>query len=429
MQRIKLPEHYSSRLLFLQTKTMEDVDEDCNIDDFNLQIRDTTNDVNCTESDNSEYPSKFLLGKLTNHVWYLEDSGIYDSNHEHTAIAYHISECNGTEKTVYQITRIMEYGDECDRLYMEHGGGLKVVLIDSVDPTEEQTLNFYIKYERSKPAPVEVFGNVKDTNNNVIQNCLVFEKYNDNNQLVISEIIQMTFGLLIYKNDEFGPNGEYIPVEYINYCSIHPQNITYDFSKITIKYTIDENTGNEPLFSMIGTNSVGDNVGISNYWGKFISYKYHNDNDSYVEPGYFLVQAPKNRSWICYRTYIGHPNPGVGVYDYSISNYKYKDDAKCINVRWPEAGLNGYYGTYNSSTNTYTYEIDTSEKSFGLLLPKIFWNYTSLKLLDSNGNELVRPDDHSITIIYNELDGMFYKSILMLPTSQVNKIKLEYSAS
>ena len=102
MQRIKLPEHYSSRLLFVDDKNIPDPSN------FKLEIEDTTSgQTGHDEMDNSEYPNNFLLGKLTNNIWYLEDSGIYDSNHEHTAEIY--NENDGVRNTLYNVTRIMEY--------------------------------------------------------------------------------------------------------------------------------------------------------------------------------------------------------------------------------------------------------------------------------------------------------------------------------
>ena len=420
MQRIKLPEHYSSRLLFVDDKNISDPTN------FKLYVRDTTSDVNCTEMNSTEYPNNFLLGKLTNNIWYIEDSGIYDSNHEHTAEIYTID--NNVETKLYDVTRIMEYGGECDRLYMEHGGGLKVILLDS--PTKNMTLNFYIKYERSLPAAREFFGSlVSQTDNQQINNCVMFLKQNGE----ISEVIQMIFGLVVTKEDK-DENDNYVPMENINYCNITPTDISCSFSQISVFYNIEANLSNEPKISLIGTKTISGNIKSNDYVGKFVSYRYAIDNDSYVEPGYFIVQAPKNRSWICYRTCYGHMYYGAVIVNFINMQYKFKKDkqnnnCKCTNIRWEGAGMNGYYGTLINNKYVYIINIDRSQVPFILYLPEIFWDYNSITYLGANDNIIQIYDGRPIENIYNELDGLFYKVIIIDQNSTIHKIKLEYNST
>lgn len=420
MQRIKLPEHYSSRLLFVDDKNISDPTN------FKLYVRDTTSDVNCTEMNSTEYPNNFLLGKLTNNIWYIEDSGIYDSNHEHTAEIYTTD--NNIETKLYDVTRIMEYAGECDRLYMEHGGGLKVILLDS--PTENMTLNFYIKYERSLPAAREISGSlVSQIDNQEINNCVMFLKQNGE----ISEVIQMIFGLVVTKEDK-DENDNYVPMENINYCNINPTTISCSFSQISVFYNIEANLSNEPKISLIGTRTISGNIKSNDYVGKFVSYNYAIDNDSYVEPGYFIVQAPKNRSWICYRTCYGHMYYGAVIVNFINMQYKFKKDkqnnnCKCTNIRWEGAGMNGYYGTLTNNKYVYTINIDRSQVPFILYLPEIFWNYNSITYLGANDNIIQTYDGRPIENIYNELDGLFYKVIIIDQNSTIHKIKLEYNST
>ena len=107
---IRLPEHNSSRLIFVPSSITG------NNPDFKLYIEDTTTDSNCSCSGDSEYPSNWLLGKLNNYCWYLEDCGIYDSNHYHTANIYYYDNSN-VKQNYITVTRSMEYGEESDRLF------------------------------------------------------------------------------------------------------------------------------------------------------------------------------------------------------------------------------------------------------------------------------------------------------------------------
>lgn len=418
MKNIKLFEHNSSRLLFISTKNRPNIPVE-------LNIVDTTNDVHCTEMTNinGNYPNNWLLGKLTDNIWLIEDCGIYDSNHTHTADIYQLN--NGEQDKIFAVTRMMEYGGECDRLYTEHSGSLKFILLDSL-PDRSLKANFYIKYERSLPAAIESIGNLQDSNNNIYEGCVAFFRYNDQNNLILTEAIQMIFGLVV-NEEELDQNNNPIPMDNINYVSIHPLGINTDFSKISITYTVDPNTSNDVKIGLIGTKSLGDRIGVNNYYGKFLSYRYVQSNDSFVEPSYFLIQPPKNRSWICYRTYYGVNKVGIPViyplYPYST---KQKDNHDCVNIRYEGAGLNGYYGELINNTYVYTINIQDKSKTFVFALPKIFTNYENIKYFDNNDNEVLNFDGQEKTI-YNELDGITYDTYFLNPSSSIYKIKLEYT--
>ena len=77
-KNIKLFEHNSSRLLFVDHQES----------DFKLDLEELEQDSSETDKCNCDSP-KFLLGKLNNYIWLLEDSGIYDSNHTHQANINH----------------------------------------------------------------------------------------------------------------------------------------------------------------------------------------------------------------------------------------------------------------------------------------------------------------------------------------------------
>lgn len=402
MSNIHLLEHNSSRLLFFSSNV-----------ETELKIESTTSDPYCTEHDEYQYMNDWLLGRLNNKIYMVEDVGIYDSNHEHTAKIYHM--VDGVENITWNLTRQMEYSEECDRLYCEHSGGFKILLVDS--PTESQKANFYIKYDRNLPGVGEYIGRLRnEATGETYYNCIVFYKYDDGNNLIMSEVLQMDFNLSVVNDDN-------TPMEGINYCGILPKRAEVEFSRISIEYNITENTSNDVKIGMIGVSSLNETTTGSGYrYSKFLSPRYFDGNDNIIEPMYFIVQPPKNRSWICFRTSYEQVSPGP----YSIRTL---DGCNCYYIRVPGAGLNGYYGTYNSSTDTYRYEIivDRSRLPFILMLPKIFWNYSSIKYYDTN-NSLRSFDGQSLNI-FNELDGMYYKIFKLLPTSSIAKIILEYSAS
>jgi len=420
---IKLFEHNSSRLLFVDNQEP----------DFKLDLVELEQDSEEKDKCNCDDP-KFLLGKLNNYIWLLEDSSTYDTNHTHQANINHTDQLNNTE-TLFNVNRIMEYSEECDRLYTAHGGGLKFVLLDS--PSEDQIIELFIKYERTLPG-IEKFTDLQNTSTGEIYPaCLVFYKYNNNNQLQMFQVVQLVAGLNVIDSNTLQPMNN------VNYCSIHVKGVDINFNRLKFTYSIEANNTNDIKISFIGTNSLFTNPSSGNY-GKFISKRYYENNDNYVEPGVFLIQAPKNRSWICYRIHYG------SMYDYGSSvnliygsnitttsteyEAKYKDNCKCLYLN--NSSLNGYNGTLEN--NKYIYEINIDRNSdkqfFTLMIPNIFNNYNSLEYFDNNGNIVSNYMDLGANEfieenIYNELDGMFYKLIsipIVRSYCKIYKIKLTY---
>ena len=425
---IILPEHNSSRLLFIDN-------QDPN---FNLQIEDLEQDSSEKDKCNCSNP-KFLLGQLNDYIWLLEDSGTYDTNHTHQAKLNYTDQNNNTE-TFFNVNRIMELSAESDRLYTAHSGGLKFILLDS--PLEDQIIELFIKYERTLPG-FEMITDLKNTQTGEIYpGCLVFFKYNTNNTSQMSQVVQLIAGLSVRDSNTLQPMNN------INYCSLNVKNATIDFNELKFTYSIEPNITNDIKVSFIGTNSLFTNPNSGNY-GKFISQRYYENNDNYIEPGVFLIQAPKNRSWICYRTYYNSGfSPGTYVnvvtksnltnHSYEYTN-KYKNDGEndCLCFYLNKSPLNGYKGTLEN--NKYVYEINIDRNSdknvFLLMIPKMFCNYTSLEYLDNNNNVLTNSMDlganeFTVKDIYNELDGMFYK-LIVIPIlrfyCKIYKVKLTYN--
>lgn len=419
---IKLFEHNSSRLLFVDNQEP----------DFNLSLNELEQDSSEKDKCNCDSP-KFLLGKLNNYIWLLEDSGTYDTNHTHQANINHTNQLENTE-TFFNINRLMEYSGECDRLYTAHGGGLKFVLLDS--PTENQIIELFIKYERSLPC-VEQITDLRDNNTgDVYPGCLVFWKYNVNNQLQMFQVTQLIGGLNVIDSNTLQPMNN------INYCSINVNNVEIDFNRLKFTYTIEPNNTNDIKINFIGTNSLFTNPSSENY-GKFISKKYYENNDNYVEPGVFLIQAPNNRSWICYRTNFS-ANPGTYIYLISQSNiqtlsYEYeikqKDNCKCCYMN--KSALNGYYGSLENGKYVYDIYVSRTDNAnyFSIMIPFIFNDYESLEYFDNNNNKLTDQNDFGypefrIENTYNELDGIFYKQIVIpigLQYCKIYKVKLTYN--
>lgn len=424
---IKLPEHNSSRLLFVDT----------NDPDFTLDITEIAQDLNGEnqgESSCSCATPKFLLGKLNQYIWIIEDSGDYDTNHRHRAELSNTDQLNNTE-VMFNVSRLMEYGSECDRLYTNHSGGIKFILLDS--PSEDQTADLFIKYERSLPC-FEYITDLRDNNTGQIYPaCIAFYKY-INNSPSIFQIVQLVGGLTVVDSNTQQP------MQNIDYCNITVKNAVIDFNKLTFTYSVTPNTSNNVKINYIGTQSLQTNPN-NDFYGKFISRRYYQENDNFIEPGFFIIQAPQNRSWICYRTcrrnnYI--PGGVVDVtYRYVQDNnsgyewdYKYKDGCQCFKVKAP---LNGYNG--NLINNKYIYEIDVDRNDdrnfFLLVLPSIFCDYESVEYYDQNGIKLTRPIDlgqydFGVEDIYNEFDGMFYKLFMIpigLQNCKIYKIKLTYN--
>ena len=420
---IKLFEHNSSRLLFVD-----------NIDpNFELKLEELEQDSSEKDKCQCDEP-KFLLGKLTNSVWLLEDSGMYDSNHTHQANINHTDQSDNTE-TFFNVNRLMEYGAESDRLYTSHGGGLKFVLLDS--PIEDQTIELFIKYERTLPGIEHITDLKNNDTGEIYPACIVFYKYN-NNVLQMLQIVQLVAGLNVRDNNTLEP------MENINYCSLQVKNVLIDFNRLKFTYSIDPNTSNDIKVSFIGTNSLFTNPSSGNY-GKFISRRYYENNDNYLEPGFFLVQAPKNRSWVCFRTKYGSTD-SPGTYYYIISRsdiqslrniyeIKHKDNYKCCYIN--KSPLNGYYG--NLENNKYVYEINIDrnldQNYFTIMIPDIFTDYESLEYIDNNGNIVsgymdLGANEFVEENIYNELDGMFYKQIslpIIRTYCKVYKLKITYN--
>lgn len=426
---IILPEHNSSRLLFIDN-------QDSN---FKLTIENLTQDSSEKDKCNCSDP-KFLLGRLNNYIWLLEDSGTYDTNHTHQANLNYTDQNNNTE-TFFNVKRIMEYSEECDRMYTAHGGGIKFVLLDS--PSEDQIVELFIKYERTLPG-FEAITDLQNTETGEkYPACLVFYKYNKTTNIPqMIQVVQLAAGLNVRDSNTLQPMNN------INYCSLNIKTVNINFNRLKFTYSISPNTTNDIKVSFIGTNSLFTNPNNGNY-GKFISQRYYLNNDNYIEPGVFLVQAPKNRSWICYRTYYSSGfSPGTYVnivtksnltnHSYEYSN-KYKNDGEkdCLCFYLNKSSLNGYNGTLEN--NKYVHEINIDRNSdknvFCLMIPKMFCNYTSLEYLDNNDNVLsnyldLGANEFEVKDIYNELDGMFYKFIaipIVRSYCKIYKVKLTYN--
>lgn len=399
---IYLLEHNSSRLLFYSSST-----------DVELKIEDTTSSQYCTEMDGYIYPNNWLLGKLSDHIYYIEDVGIYDSNHEHTAKVYYNDPVTNEETIVWSVTRLMEYGEECDRMYCEHSGGFKVIFIDS--PIEDLYANFYIKYERNLPGIFEQIGTLTNkTTGEKHYNCVVFYKYNPDNpdNIMMAEILQLDFNLTVVNDDNTLMDG-------INYCTITPKQANIDFSRLSVKYSLSENNSNDIKLGMIGASPFNENE-LDFRHSKFLPDRYYTGNGNFIDPMYFIVQVPKNRSWICYRCCYDSASPGPFYNDRTI------DGNICGYIRAKGAGLNGYYGVLNGDKYVYEINIDRSKMPFIFMLPKMFWDYSSIKYYDSNNN-VIRVFDGTTIDVYNELDGMSYRIIVFPPASYTAKIILEYT--
>lgn len=402
---IRLPEHNSSRLIFVPSNITG------NNPDFKLYIEDTTTDSNCSCSGDSEYPSNWLLGKLNNYCWYLEDCGIYDSNHYHTANIYYYDNSN-VKQNYITVTRSMEYGEESDRLYCEHSGSLKVLLYDYSE--QNVSCNFYIKYERNLPAAKEALGNLTDTTTGeTIYNCVAFYKYNNENQLIMTEAIQLSFALEVVNEEDN------TPMTGINYCSIEPTRATCDTTKLALTAKLNENTLTDIRVGLIGTNSLGEKNPSYHYYGKFMPVDYYENNYQPIDPSYFIVQAPKN-GWIALRIGIGS---GTLLY-----NNRYKDGIVCGFIRQVGAGLTGYFGNWKSSSATYQYDIELNRNTEPcmIMIPKLYWNYSQIIWKNSSGSSVSYsglPQEE----LYNELDGMFYRIFILPPSSPIQKITLHYS--
>ena len=389
-QQIILPEHNSSRLLFVNESKLCD-----NAVDIPLLIRDTTSDSHHTSECNYDYKTPWLLGKLTPHVYYLEDTGMYDLNHEHTAEIYYIDPSTEQEVIMYNVTRVMEYGQECDRMYCEHSGGMKVMFIDSNE--SDKTANFYIKYEKNLPGCFET--KVIDSSDPTKMGIGFIKKQGDN--LGYVEVLGFTYQLRV-TNDTTGEE-----VDYLTYITESINNCSCDFSKLHIDYHTTENNTNDIKVGILGITSNAK---------KFISYRI---SSNCQEPCYFLIQPPANRSWIFYRAteYKGR----IPTYSYGIdvpSGSTYLSE-----ISLPGSGATGMYGILEGSKYKYEIPISITEENniFIFCLPTIFSNYSSIIVYGNETSESL----NNPTVYYNDLDGMSYN--IWYLTTETNKIIIEYN--
>ena len=397
IKEIILPEHNSSRILFINNSCL-------NNGDVNLEIRDTTDDEHCTETSDYAYNNSWLLGKLNNYMWLLEDVGEYDLNHEHKADIYYIDPNTNQEVVLYHIRRVMEYGEECDRLYMQYGGGMKLLLTDVQN--DNMTANLYIKYERNLAGCYEEVGQTTQDGKDV--NYIIFYKYSGK-QIGIAEVISIVNELNV-TTDEVDGSGNPIPMTGLNYCIANINNVSIDFSQISINFLLSENNTNDVKVGMIGINSINK---------KFISYKIVNNC---IEPSYFLLQTPNKRSWICYRTCY---NTNFGVY---YNNRTMPNDTIVGFLNREGSGLNGYYGTYDNINNQYVYEINISKNDpFNFMIPKMFTDWASIEWKDNNGNTIRYFDGLTPFDFFNDLDGLYYKIYSFPINSRIHKIIIRYN--
>ena len=421
--QIILPEHNSSRLLFIDNQ----------LPDFNLEVVDL--EQNSSEKDHCNCSSKFLLGKLNDYVWILEDSGKYDSNHTHQAELKYNNSLTNTTEVMFTINRIMEYSQECDRLYTRHSGGLKIILIDS--PSDDQIMELFIKYGRSLPG-FEVITDIRNNDTNeVYHGCIVFYKY-VNNIPTMYQIVQIIGGINVIDSNT------QLPMQNIEYCGITVKSVNINFNRIKFTYSITPNNTNDIKVGYIGTSSLFINPEKQNY-GKFISKGYYLNNDNFIEPGCFFIQAPKNRSWICFRNYYSDSsmlssnvqeiygyNQSTNRYNFSI---KQKNGCKCYNVIM--AALSGIKGVLENDKYIYTIDINRNNDHnyYLFMIPLLFNDYESFEYYDNNNTKLINSIDlgsknFEDQNIYNELDGLFYKLITIpigLSYCKVYKIKITYN--
>lgn len=398
IKEIILPEHNSSRLLFVNIP-------ECNNGTIDLNIEDTTDSEYCTETQKYQYNNSWLLGKLNNYIWLVEDVGQYDLNHEHTANIYYTDPNTNEKVVVYTIRRVMEYGEECDRLYMQNSGGFKLLLLDNTDNT--QYANMYIKYEKYLPGCKEEVLTRNEDGKTIYG--VAFYKY-QNKLLGISEVISIS-NQLIVNTDEVDASGNPIHMNGLNYCQPTINNVNIDFSKLQIVYNLSHNTLNDIKVGVLGINSVNH---------KFISYKISNNC---IEPSYFIVQAPKNRSWICYRSCY---NSNYGVY---YDTRVMPNNSTCGYLNREGSSLNGVFGNYDSVNNKYVYEINITEKTvnFNFMIPSYFTNWYSIEFMN-NYNSAIPYDGYEPFDFFNELDGLYYKIYTFRPSSAIYKIIIKYNS-
>lgn len=389
LSEIILPEHNSSRLLFINDGIL-------NSSQAELIIEDTTTDANCDCDGDIVFSNKWLLGRLNSNIWLLEDCGVYDSNHEHTAKIYYINPDTNQEVFICNVRRVMEYGLECDRLYCQTGGGMKTIFTDgNIDFENLPSVNFYIKYEKNLP-PIKEEVSFEEDDHGTKTYSLTFYKKNELNQIGITDVLSITNNL---------------QVQNINNLHIIIPSITdlsADFSKISIKYNIGPNPENDLQVGIIGVNTANK---------KFISPLISN---GCIEPTYFMVVYPKNRSWICYRisTDIVY---GVAYNNRKVNGYN------AVLINRADEGLTGSFGISQYSNTIYSHNInlDRSHERCFFMLPLQFTDYEEIRFQNSS-RRTIDYDGESIIEIYNELDGMYYRVYTFLQSSEIYSMQIRY---
>ena len=308
----------------------------------------------------------------------------------------------------------MEYGQESDRLYTKYSGGLKLIFNDG--KTLSGSTSFYIKYEKNLPGCTEVVH--REEEDGKILDGIIFYKYNDTT-IGILDIGVISNELIVTKDNVFDDEGNPVPMENLNYVKNTINTLTCDMNQISISYTLDNNLLNDIKIGILGVSTQGK---------KFISYKIV---DNCIEPAYFIVQAPKNRSWICYRLAYTYSYPGP-----TYGSSRRLNGCTCRILYFPESSLNGYFGEYDASTSSYKYtiNIDKTKTYYTLLLPDIFWDFDSIIFKDSSDNTIsysgynfISGTTSSTPIdIYNEGDGMFYRCWTLPQASSISKIIVSY---
>lgn len=405
MQDIRLPEHWSSRLLFIENTVL-------NNGRAELQIEET--DEGGYSCDCHGIVDRFLISKLNKYIWLVEDCGTYDTNHYHTANIYYIDPTSLNKVILYHITRDMEYDVECDRMYTTNGGSNKVSILD--DKFENLTANFYLKYEKNIPPCKEEVEKI--TEDDIDKYYIYLYNYSSSNQIGIVDALSVNNKLEDIESRLFIEGN---PINKLNLLDINITNVQITTSQLSVKYDIPENTSNDFKVGFINIDSTTDKF-ISNYIKPYAP-----------ESTYFIIQPPKNRSWIYYRLLstehdIGNP---FGYYygKYNIDSHEY--------YRYPLGmsgiGIQGHYGTFNNDNNTYTYEInlDRSNDSIGnyLFLPIEVCDYKSMKFYNSSDEEISwdgnmwTPGDY----FFNDIDGRKYRFWWFYHTTRIYKIILTYN--
>ena len=398
-KQIILPEHNSSRLIFIDNNNV------------NLLVDNTTR---VSECDCYYGTSRMQIGKLNDYIWIIEDVGEYDTNHQHSADLYYIDPNTNERKVLYNVTRIFEYNSECDRAYVQHGGGHKMII---VFPSNKQlSANFYLKYAKNTPNVKEEV--IYDTAND---NYLIYTyKYDESGKLGINDLIGIVKTLNI-TTDELDNAGNPKPMEGVSYIDLSIDSVDVTMNQIRINYHIGDNNTDDLKVGVLGINSATD---------KFISPLITDDR---IEPLYFIIEPPKNRSWIFLRIDKDEEhNVATPPKYYTQPTNRMVGEYHC-GYLW--GNMIGFKGIYNENDNTYEYNIDVDSIPMIFSIPEYYLDYKSIQFFDENDNELKMQGPstnwpHSNTWqIYNEYDGICYFSYLIHVQSKTKKIKLVYDAN